>query len=51
MHRLRFGLFVPQEWILDLVEIEDPIEQFEAMSLVAKTAERLGSDSIWLSYH
>jgi F420-dependent oxidoreductase-like protein len=51
MHRLRFGLFVPQGWILDLVEIEDPIEQFEAMSRVAKTAERLGFDSIWLFDH
>jgi F420-dependent oxidoreductase-like protein len=51
MHRLRFGLFVPQGWILDLVDIEDPIEQFEAMSQVAKTAERLGFDSIWLFDH
>jgi F420-dependent oxidoreductase-like protein len=44
-------LFVPQGWILDLVDIEDPIEQFEAMSQVAKTAERLGFDSIWLFDH
>ncbi len=51
MHRLRFGLFVPQGWILDLVDIEDPIEQFEAMSRVAQTAERLGFDSIWLFDH
>ena len=51
MHRLRFGLFVPQGWILDLVDIEDHIEQFEAMSEVAKTAERLGFDSIWLFDH
>jgi len=42
---------VPQGWILDLVDIEDPIEQFEAMSQVAKTAERLGFDSIWLFDH
>ena len=51
MHRLRFGLFVPQGWILDLVDIEDPIEQFETMSRVATTAERLGFDSIWLFDH
>ena len=51
MHRLRFGLFVPQGWILDLVDIEDPIEQFETMSRVAQTAERLGFDSIWLFDH
>jgi len=51
MHRLRFGLFVPQGWILDLVDIEDPIEQFETMSQVAKAAERLGFDSVWLFDH
>jgi F420-dependent oxidoreductase-like protein len=51
MHPLRFGLFVPQGWILDLVGIEDPIEQFETMSRVATTAERLGFDSIWLFDH
>jgi hypothetical protein len=33
---------VPQGWILDLVDIEDPVEQYEAMSRVAQTAERLG---------
>jgi len=48
---IRFGLFVPQGWILDLVDIEDPIEQFETMSRVAQTAERLGFDSAWLFDH
>ena len=27
----RFGVFVPQGWRMDLVEIADPIEQYEAM--------------------
>jgi F420-dependent oxidoreductase-like protein len=48
---VRFGTFVPQGWILDLVDIEDPIDQFEAMSRVAQTAERLGFDSVWLFDH
>src|SRR5664279_9341 len=48
---VRFGLIVPQGWILDLVDIEDPIEQYETMSRVAQTAERLGFDSIWLFDH
>jgi F420-dependent oxidoreductase-like protein len=49
--KVRFGLFVPQGWILDLVDIEDPVEQFETMSRVALAAERLGFDSIWLFDH
>jgi len=48
---VRFGLFVPQGWIMDLAEIEDPIEQYETMSRVAQTAERLGFESIWLFDH
>ena len=51
MAPVKFGLFVPQGWILDLVDIEDPIEQYEAMSRVAQAAERLGFDSIWLFDH
>ena len=48
---VRFGLLVPQGWILDLVDIRDPVEQFETMSRVAQTAERLGFDSVWLFDH
>jgi len=51
MAPVRFGIFVPQGWILDLIDIEDPIEKYEAMSRVARTAERLGFDSIWLFDH
>ncbi|HEX7472446.1 MAG TPA: LLM class F420-dependent oxidoreductase [Candidatus Limnocylindrales bacterium] len=48
---VRFGLLVPQGWILDLIDIRDPVEQFETMSRVARTAERLGFDSVWLFDH
>ncbi len=51
MPAVRFGLFVPQGWILDLVDIEDPVEQFETMVRVARAADRLGFDSIWLFDH
>jgi len=51
MAPVRFGIFVPQGWIMDLVDIEDPIEQYETMSRVAQTAERLGFESIWLFDH
>jgi F420-dependent oxidoreductase-like protein len=51
MGAVRFGIFVPQGWILDLVDIADPVEQFETMSRVAQAAERLGFDSVWLFDH
>ncbi len=51
MEHVRFGLFVPQGWILDLVDIDDPVEQYETMTRVAQAAERLGFDSIWLFDH
>lgn len=48
---IRFGLFVPQGWILDLVAIKDPVEQFEALARVTRRAEALGFDSVWLFDH
>ena len=47
-----FGVFVPQGWKMDLVDIEDPYEQYEAMTRVAKVAEETGAyDSIWVYDH
>lgn len=46
-----FGVFVPQGWRMDLVEIDDPIEQYEAMTRVATVAEESGFDSIWVYDH
>lgn len=48
---LQFGTFVPQGWIMDLVEIDDPIAQYEAMTAVAQAAESAGYDSIWVFDH
>ncbi len=49
---VRFGVFVPQGWRMDLVEIEDPIEQYETMTRVAQAADREeGWDSIWVFDH
>ncbi len=43
----KFGVFVPQGWRMDLVEIEDPVEQYEAMTRVGQVAEESGGyDSI-----
>jgi F420-dependent oxidoreductase-like protein len=47
----RFGVFVPQGWRMDLVKIADPIEQWEAMTAVAKAADEGSWDSIWLYDH
>ncbi len=48
---VKFGVFVPQGWRMDLVEIADPVEKYEAMTRVGQEAERLGYDSIWLYDH
>jgi F420-dependent oxidoreductase-like protein len=48
---LKFGVLVPQGWRMDLVDIQDPVEKYEAMTRVGKEAERLGFDSIWLYDH
>jgi F420-dependent oxidoreductase-like protein len=47
---MRFGLFVPQGWRHDLVGI-DPSNQWEAMLRVARLAEDLGFESIWVYDH
>jgi len=46
-----YGIIVPQGWRLDLVGIADPAEAYEAMTRVAKEAETLGFDSLWLYDH
>ncbi|MFF5296035.1 LLM class F420-dependent oxidoreductase [Paractinoplanes globisporus] len=48
---VRFGVFVPQGWKMDLNEIADPVEQYEAMTEVARAADAGPWDSIWLYDH
>jgi F420-dependent oxidoreductase-like protein len=48
---MQFGVFVPQGWRMDLVDISDPVEAYETMVSVAQEAETLGFDSIWLYDH
>jgi F420-dependent oxidoreductase-like protein len=47
---MRFGVFVPQGWMLDLVGI-DPSRQWQAMSDVARQAEDGPWESIWVYDH
>jgi F420-dependent oxidoreductase-like protein len=48
---MKFGTFVPQGWRMDLVEIDDPVEQYEAMTRVGQAAEKAGYDSSWVYDH
>ena len=49
---IKFGVFVPQGWRRDLVDIADPVEKFEAMTNVAKAADAIPAlDSIWVYDH
>jgi hypothetical protein len=49
---IKFGIFVPQGWRMDLAEIEDPIEKYEAMTGVARAADaEEGWDSVWVFDH
>ena len=51
MADMTFGVFVPQGWKMDLTAIADPVEQFEAMTSVAKVADQGPWDSIWVFDH
>ncbi len=48
---VKFGVFVPQGWRMDLTAITDPIAQFEAMTNVARLADAGPWDSIWVYDH
>ncbi|NJP07461.1 MAG: LLM class F420-dependent oxidoreductase [Chloroflexaceae bacterium] len=49
---VQFGVFVPQGWRMDLMQIADPIEQYEAMTRVAQAVDGLSVyDSIWVYDH
>ncbi len=51
-NNVKFGVFVPQGWRMDLVEIKDPVEQYEAMTRVAKAVDAEPAwDSIWVYDH
>jgi F420-dependent oxidoreductase-like protein len=48
---IKFGTFVPQGWRMDLTEIRDPVEKYEAMTAVGKAADDAGYDSNWVYDH
>ncbi len=48
---MKFGLFVPQGWKMDLIGFPDPVAQYEAMTAVAKEADAGPWDSVWVYDH
>jgi F420-dependent oxidoreductase-like protein len=48
---MKYGISLPQGWIMDLASIKDPVEAYEAMTRVAQTADELGYESMWLVDH
>ena len=48
---IRFGVFGPQAWRMDLAEIEDPIEKYEAMTRAARAAGAGGRGDRLLHSH
>jgi F420-dependent oxidoreductase-like protein len=48
---VKFGVSIPQGWTMDMVEIPNPEDKYEAMTSAAQEADRLGYDSIWLFDH
>src|SRR5918999_5658623 len=51
MTTMRFGVFVPQGWRLDLVGVGDAVAQYEAMTAVARAADAGPWDGIWVYDH
>ena len=48
---MKYGISLPQGWVMDLVHIKDPVEAYETMTGVAQTADDTGFTSAWLVDH
>lgn len=51
MSQVGWGVVLPQGWRGDLTHLPDPVAQFETMTGVAREADDLGYDSVWLYDH
>jgi len=51
MADVRFGVFAPQGWKMELSEVSDPRDKWTVCRATAVLAEDLGYDSIWLYDH
>ncbi len=50
-NQITFGVFIPQGWKMELVNIADPVAKWQKTVEVAQLAEKLGYDSIWVYDH
>jgi F420-dependent oxidoreductase-like protein len=48
---VKVGVFLPQGWRMDLVDIADPVEKYETMTRCAHEAEKAGFDGVFLYDH
>ena len=48
---MKVGVFMPQGWRMDLVDVTDSIEKYETMSRCAVEAEHAGFDGLFLYDH
>lgn len=48
---MKYGLVLLQGLGIELVDIKDPVEAYETMTHVAKTADEAGYESVWLADH
>jgi F420-dependent oxidoreductase-like protein len=48
---MKYGISLPQGWVMDLASIKDPVEAYETMTRVAQTADESGYESVWLVDH
>ncbi len=51
MSEISFGLIIPQGWQIDLPPDMSAREQFDLIIRMAKEAEKIGYDSVWLFDH
>ncbi len=48
---MKFGVFIPQGWKMELSSIEDPAAKWAKSVEIAQLAEELGYDSLWVYDH
>ncbi|GHO42166.1 LLM class F420-dependent oxidoreductase [Ktedonospora formicarum] len=48
---MKYSISLPNGWTMNLVDIKDPIEAYEAMTNVAKAADETGYEAAWLVDH
>lgn len=48
---INFGVFIPQGWKMELASIEDPADKWAKAVEIARYAEEVGLDSLWVYDH